>query len=240
MTWTGSSLAAALGDVSADQVWRVLRRHKISLRRRRSWGTRTDPEFSRKAVDVVGLYLHPPVHALVLAVDEKPRNQAPERAQGWLRFPSDAARTDFAKGRRRKRSSTLQAALEVATGLITAGHHGRRDFLDFMNTLVDGSDGGEVHVILHRLPASTPKEARWLRRRLNVHFYDVPIYGSWLTQVEIWFNILSGLAPAGAGLAGPRNLLDAIDAFVTVYDPDVTPFKWTKQAESPTTFSPLR
>ncbi len=227
-TWTGSSLAAALGDVSADQVWRVLRRHEISLRRRRSWGTRTDPEFSRKAVDVVGLYLHPPVHALVLAVDEKPRNQAPERAQGWLRFPSDVAVTSFAKGMRRKRSWTLQTALEVATGLITADRHGRRDFLDFMRPLLDGPDGGEVHVILHRLPASTPREARWLRQHLNVHFHDVQTYELWLNQIEIWFSILSGLSPAGASLACPRTLRDAIDAFVTVYDPDVTPFGWTK------------
>jgi hypothetical protein len=75
---------------------------------------------------VAGLYLHPPVYALVLAVDEEPRNQVPERALGWLRLPSDVVGTSFAKGMWRKRSSTLQAALEVATGLITDDHNERR------------------------------------------------------------------------------------------------------------------
>jgi transposase len=80
--WNGRLLAAALGDVSPDQVWRVLRAHRISLARRRSWCVSTDPEFAAKAADIVGLYLNPPEHAVVLCVDEKPHIQALERAQG--------------------------------------------------------------------------------------------------------------------------------------------------------------
>lgn len=80
--WSGSLLAQALGDVSDDQVWRVLRKHNICLQRRRSWCISTDPEFGPKAADVVGLYLNPPENALVLCVDEKPSIQALERAQG--------------------------------------------------------------------------------------------------------------------------------------------------------------
>jgi len=78
--WSGTLLAEALGDVSADEVWRVLRQHGISLQRRRSWCISTDPEFAAKAADVVGLYLHPPAKALILSVDEKPSIQALERA----------------------------------------------------------------------------------------------------------------------------------------------------------------
>src|SRR3954468_5432039 len=74
--WNGSLLAAALGDVSADHVWRVLRQHGIQLQRRRSWCIPTHPEFGPKAADVVGLYLSPPENALVLCVDEKPHIQA--------------------------------------------------------------------------------------------------------------------------------------------------------------------
>ena len=81
-TWTGSLLATHLGDVSADQVWRTLRRHGIHLQRRRSWCLSTDPEFAAKAADIVGLYLEPPENALVICVDEKPSIQALERAQG--------------------------------------------------------------------------------------------------------------------------------------------------------------
>ena len=85
--WNGRLLAEQLGDVSKDQVWRVLRHHRIQLARRKSWCVSTDPEFSRKAADVVGLYLNPPQHnAVVLCVDEKPHIQALERAQGWIRL----------------------------------------------------------------------------------------------------------------------------------------------------------
>ena len=82
--WNGPLLAEALGDVSADHVWRILRKHQIQLQRRRSWCISTDPEFGPKAADVVGLYLNPPENALVLSVDEKPHIQALERAQGFL------------------------------------------------------------------------------------------------------------------------------------------------------------
>ena len=72
IAWTGSLLAKALGDVSADHVWRVLRRHGIHLTRRHSWCISTDPEFASKAADIVALYLSPPENAVVLCVDEKP------------------------------------------------------------------------------------------------------------------------------------------------------------------------
>ena len=85
-------VATALGEVSPDEVWRVLRRHGIHLRRRRSWCISTDPEFAPKAADIVGLYLAPPANAVVISVDEKPHIQALERAQGYLRLPNGAAR----------------------------------------------------------------------------------------------------------------------------------------------------
>ena len=235
-TWTGTLLAAALNDVTEHQVWRVLRRHGISLRRRRSWCISTDPAFARKAADVVGLYLNPPANAVVLAVDEKPHIQALERAQGWLRLPSGAAVTGFAHGYKRHGTTTLFAALEVATGFITARHYWRRrrrDFLDFMNALVDLYDGWELHVILDNLNTHKPKEDRWLRRHPHVHFHYIPTYSSWLNQVEIWFSILSRRALAGASFTSPWQVRDAIDAFVTVYNPAATPFEWTKDVVHP-------
>ncbi len=236
-TWTGTLLAEALGDVSEHQVWRVLRRHGISLRRRRSWCISTDPEFVPKAADVVGLYLHPPENAVVLAVDEKPQIQALERAQGWLRLPSGAAVTGFAHGYKRHGTTTLFAALEIATGFITARHYWRRrrrDFLDFMNTLVDLYNGWELHVILDNLNTHKPKHDRWLRRHPNVHFHYIPTYSSWLNQVEIWFSILTRRALAGASFTSPRQVREAIDAFVKVYNPNATPFEWTKEVVHPT------
>ena len=94
--WNGPLLAKALGDVDAQFVWKVMRRHNIQLERRRSWCISTDPEFAAKAADIVGLYLHPPENALVLSIDEKPGIQALERAQGWLRLPNGKAVTGYA------------------------------------------------------------------------------------------------------------------------------------------------
>jgi transposase len=90
-TWNGRLVAQALGDVSTDQVWRVLRHHRIQLQRRRSWCLSTDPQFAEKAADIVALYLNPPENAVVVSVDEKPAIQALERAQGWLRLPNGKA-----------------------------------------------------------------------------------------------------------------------------------------------------
>src|SRR5436309_4642723 len=137
--WNGRLVAQALGDVSADAVWRVLRRHDIHLQRRRSWCISTDPEFAPKAADIVGLYLAPPENAVVLSVDEKPHIQALERAQGYLRLPSGEALRGFGHEYKRHGTSTLFAALNVATGQVQAGHYHRRrrrEFLDFMNDVV--------------------------------------------------------------------------------------------------------
>ena len=112
--WDGSLLARHLGDISKHQIWRVLRRHEISLARRRSWCISTDPGFAQKAADIVGLYLQPPENAVVFSVDEKPHIQALERAQGWLKLPNGKAVTGFSHAYKRHGTTTLFAALDVA------------------------------------------------------------------------------------------------------------------------------
>jgi len=124
--WNGPLLARHLGDISKHQIWRVLRAHGISLERRRSWCISTDPAFTQKAADIVALYLQPPEKAVVLAVDEKPHIQALERAQGWLRLPNGKALTGFSHAYKRHGTTTLFAALDLATGLVKAGHYRRR------------------------------------------------------------------------------------------------------------------
>lgn len=230
-TWTGPLLAQALGDVSAQQVWRVLARRGISLRRRRSWCVPADPEFARKAADIVGLYLNPPHNAVVLAVDEKPHIQALERAQGWLRLPDGKALTGFSHGDKRHGTTTLFAALEVATGQVTAGHYRRRrrrDFLDFMNQIVGLYEGLELHIILDNLNTHKPKRDRWLQRHPNVHFHYTPTYTSWLNQIEVWFSILSRRALQGASFTSPYEVREAIDRFIEAYNQNAAPFEWTK------------
>jgi len=135
--WTGPLLAKTLGDVDVQYVWRFLREHKIDLAARKSWCESNDPQFAAKAADVVGLYIDPPAKAIVLCVDEKPSIQALERAQGYLKLPNGRALTGQSHDYKRHGTTTLFAALEVATGRIITAHSKRRrrvEFLAFMDS----------------------------------------------------------------------------------------------------------
>jgi len=230
--WSGPLLAQALGDVSADYVWQVLRTWGIALQQSHSWCISTDPEFAAKAADVTGLYLDPPENAIVICVDEKPHIQALERAQGYLRLPNGRAITGFSHEYKRRGTTTLFAALEVATGLVSAGHYRRRrrrEFLDFMNELVRsyGPDT-QLHVILDNLNTHKPKRDRWVARHPNVHFHYTPTYASWLNQIEIWFSILTRQALKGRSFHSPRELRQAINDFIEAHNNDAAPFEWKK------------
>jgi transposase len=235
--WTARLIARDLGDVSVHHVWRVLRRHGIQLQRRHSWCVSTDPEFAPKAADIVGLYLAPPENAVVLGVDEKPAIQALEHAQGYLRLPNGRALTGFSHEYKRHGTTTLFAALEVATGLVQAGHYRRRrrrEFLDFMNDLVSRyPPDQEIHVILDNLSTHKPKHDRWLARHKNVHFHFTPTHASWLNQVEVWFSILARRALRNASFTSRDKLREAIDRFIHAYNEEATPFEWTKQVVHP-------
>ena len=218
-------------------MWRVLRRHKICLQRRRSWCISTDPEFASKAADIGGLYLSPPENALLLCVDEKPSIQALERAQGFLRLPDGKAVNGFSHCYKRHGTTTLFAALDVATGQVRTGHYRRRrrrEFLDFMNELVAAHPDREIYVVLDNLNTHKPKDDRWLQRHSQVHFHFTPTYSSWLNQVECWFSILSRQALRGASFTSAQQLREAIDRFVAVYNRKAAPFEWTKAVVHPT------
>lgn len=230
-TWTGRLLAQVRGDVSPRQVWRILARHGIFLRRRRSWCASTDPAFAPKAADIVALYLDPPETALVLAVDEKPSIQALERAQGWIRLPDGKALNGFSHCYTRHGTTTLFAALDVATGQVQTGHYRRRrrrEFLDFMNEVVAAHPDREIHVVLDNLNTHKPRQDRWLARHPRVHFHYTPTYASWLNQVECWFSILSRRALQGASFTSAQQLREAIDRFVAAYNQTAAPFEWRK------------
>ena len=228
-TWTGPLLAQALGDVSKHKIWRILRQLNISLTRRHSWCVSTDTEFVPKAAAIVGLYLNPPENAVVLSVDEKPAIQALERAQGWLRLPDGKTLTGFNHEYKRHGTTTLFAALEVATGLVKAGHYQhrkRREFLDFMNDTVAAYPDKEIYVVLDNLNTHKPKHDRWLQRHKNIHFFYTPTHSSWLNQVEIWFSILWRQALRGVSFTSPAQVRKAIDEFVAVHNETAAPFEW--------------
>jgi transposase len=230
--WTGGLIAAAVGDVHEQYVWRFLRAQKIDLAGRKSWCESDDPEFAAKAADVVGLYMAPPENAIVICVDEKPSIQALERAQGYLKLPNGRALSGHSHDYKRNGTSTLFAAFEVATGQVTVAHKKRRrrvEFLDFMNEIVAGQPTDTaIHVILDNLNTHKPKNDRWLKRHPNVHFHFTPTRASWLNQVEIWFSILEGKSLHGASFTSVKQLREHIDAFIESYNQNAKPFVWTK------------
>ncbi len=235
-TWTGKLVAKALGDVSAIQVWRVLRKHGIHLQRRRSWCVSTDPQFAQKAADIVGLYLDPPENAVVISVDEKPSIQVLERAQGWLRLPNRKAVRGHTHEYKRHGTTTLFAALEVHTGLVQVAHYRRkrrREFLDFMNRVVAQYPDTELHVVLDNFITHKPKHDRWLARHPLVHFYYTPTHASWLNQIEVWFSILTQAVLRHLSATNPRQVCEAIDRFTDARNEHPTPFEWTKSVVHP-------
>jgi len=229
--WTGPLLAKALADVDVQYVWRFLRDHKIDLAARKSWCESNDPEFASKAADVVGLYVDPPTKAIVLCIDEKPSIQALERAQGYLKLPNGRALTGQSHDYKRHGTTTLFAALEVATGKIIAAHSKRRrrvEFLGFMNSVVAVFPDRELHVIIDNLNTHKKNE-HWLKKHPKVRFHFTPTRASWLNQVEIWFSILQGQSLSGASFTTIQQLKEHIDAFIGGYNERAKPFVWTKK-----------
>jgi transposase len=229
--WTAPLLAAHLGDVSDQYIWRFLRKQRIDLTAHKSWCVSTDPDFVPKAAEIVGLYLDPPENAIVLSVDEKPSIQALERAQGYLKLPNGRALKGQTHEYKRHGTTTLFAALDVATGQVTASHYKRRrrvEFLDFMNQVVDAYAGREIHVVLDNLSTHKPKRDRWLACHPNVRFHYTPTHASWMNQVETWFSILSRQALHNSSFTSPNQVRRRIDDFIAAYNQSAKPFAWTK------------
>jgi transposase len=228
--WTGPLIAAELGDVHEQQVWRFLRDQRIDLDTTKSWCESDDAEFAAKAADVVGLYLAPPQDAIVLCIDEKPSIQALERAQGYLKLPNGRALSGRSHDYKRHGTTTLFAALDLATGKVAAAHKKRRrrvEFLAFMNDIVATYPGKDIHAVLDNLNTHKKNE-EWLDAHPNVRFHFTPTRASWLNQVEIWFSILAGKSLRGASFTSVPQLRQHIDDFIAAYNADAAPFVWTK------------
>jgi transposase len=229
--WDGPTLAAHL-NVSADAVWRVLRREGICLARHRNWCVSTDPQFATKAADIVGLYLNPPENAMVVSVDEKPSIQALERASGYVLTSSGKIVRGMKSTYKRHGTLNLFAALEVATGAIHTQLTKQKrpvEFLAFMDKVVaEFSEDRELHVILDNYCIHKKNDA-WLAAHSNVFFHFTPTSASWLNQVEIWFGIFSRKALRGASFCNTEQLRQAIENYITAYGPTAKPFIWCKR-----------
>src|SRR6202163_3058766 len=191
--WDGPAVAEKL-DASVHAVWRVLRREGIYLQRRRSWCVSTDKEFAPKAAEVVGLYLNPPLNAVVLSVDEKPSIQAIERASGYVETDSGKVVRGLKSTYKRHGTLNLFAALEVGTGQVKTKFtefKKREDFRGFLNgVLADQPQDAEIHVILDNYSTHERNATGWRNSRGGVQFHFTPTSASWLNQIEIVFSLL--------------------------------------------------
>lgn len=228
--WTAPRMAARVG-VSASTVLRVWQRTGLQPDRLERYVMSTDPAFETKAADIIGLYLAPPEHAVVLCVDEKTAIQALDRLDPVLPLsPGRAERHGFEYYRHGTLS--LYAALEVATGRVAGmptERHRSADFLCFMDRLViEYGPTQELHVILDNLSAHKTKDVKaWLAAHPNVQFHFTPTYSSWLNQVELWFAKIQRDLIARGIFTSVADLRKKLVQYITLHNKTAQPFEWT-------------
>src|SRR3954447_2689231 len=231
--WSVRRLAAATG-ISPTTVHRIWREHKLKPHQLRSFKFSKDPRLAEKVIDVVGLYLDPPEGALVLCVDKKTQIQALDRTQPTLPIkPGRAAR--MTHDYKRNGTTSLYAALEIATGEVTGAcypRHRHQEFLAFLNRLIRAYPRVALHVVLDNSSThSTPEIKRWLARHKRVHFHFTPTSASWMNMVEIWFSILTSQQVRRGVYHDVSELIAAIEYFIAGYNQRAQPFIWTKTAD---------
>ena len=230
--WDGPAVAERLG-ASVHAVWRILRREGIHLQRQRSWCVSTDKEFAVKAADVVGLYLNPPLNAVVLSVDEKPSMQAIERPSGYVETDSGTVVRALKSTYKRHGALNLFAALEVATGQVKTKItelKKRADFQSFLEGVIaEQSADKEIHVILDNYSTHKGNDDWLAKFEGRVQFHFTPTSASWLNQIEIVFSLLQRKALTGASFQSKDQLRDAIKAFIRRHNERAKPFRWRKR-----------
>jgi transposase len=230
--WDGPAVAEKLG-ASVHAVWRVLRREGIYLQRRRSWCVSTDKEFAPKAADVVGIYLNPPVNAVVLSVDEKPSIQAIERASGYVETDSGKVVRGLKSTYKRHGTLNLFAALEVGTGQVKVKfteNKKREDFRSFLDDVLAGQpQDKEIHVILDNYSPHKGNDDWLAKFEGRVQFHFTPTAASWLNQIEIVFSLLQRKTLNGASFKSKEQLREAIEAFIRRHNERAKPFRWRKR-----------
>jgi transposase len=231
--WSSRLLARELGIGNAT-VARVWQRWDLQPWRVETFKFSTDPELEAKVRDIVGLYLSPPEQAIVLCLDEKSQVQALDRTAPILPLrPGLAERHthDYV----RNGTTTLYAALEVATGKVTNscfGRHRHQEFLRFLKQVAKAYPRRELHIVLDNYGTHKhPTVKTWLANNPRIHLHFTPTSGSWLNLVEIFFGIITRQAIRRGTFTSVAALTTAIQTFIDGWNDRCEPFVWTKPAE---------
>ena len=228
--WTAALIAKQVG-ISVSSVQRIWRAHGLQPHRVRQFKLSTDPKFVDKLRDVVGLYVDPPAHAMVLSVDEKSQIQALDRTQPGLPMKKGRAGT-MTHDYKRHGTTTLFAALNVLDGTVIGRNmqrHRHQEFVRFLNAIETEVPAGKlVHVVLDNYAAHKhPKVRQWLDRHPRFTFHFVSTSCSWLNAVEGFFAKLSKRRLKRGVFRSIVDLQAAINRFVEETNQMPKPFTWT-------------
>jgi len=235
--WSTRGLAKATG-LSFSTIGRIWRAFGLQPHRTETFKLSTDPLFIDKVLDVVGMYLSPPDKALVLCVDEKSHIQALDRTQPLLPLgPGQVERhtPDYA----RNGTTSLFAALNVATGAIIGTCHARHrqqefvKFLDLIDARVPKEPDLTIHLVMDNYGThKTPKVRRWLQRHPDYHLHFIPTGSSWLNPVERFFAEITEKRIRRGAFRNVKELEQAIREYLEHHNQAPKPFVWTKTADA--------
>jgi len=228
--WSARLLAGQLG-ISFASVARIWREWNLQPWRSETFKFSTDPELDAKVRDVVGLYLNPPEKAVVLCIDEKTQVQALDRTSPILPMrpglPAKATHDYVRHG-----TTSLFAALDVATGKVTDAcydKHTNAEFLDFLKLVAKTYPRVKLHLVADNYATHKhPNVKAWLARNPRITMHFTPTSGSWLNMVEIFFGIITRQAIRRGTFTSVKDLKTAIGAFIDGWNDRCHPFIWTK------------
>jgi transposase len=228
--WTGRAMARRIG-ISLRSVQRIWRAHRLKPHLVRRFKLSSDPNFAEKVQDVVGLYVDPPQHALVLSVDEKSQIQALEQTQPGLPV-APGHRATQTHDYERHGTTTLFAALNILDGRIVgqcALRHRHQEFIRFLNRLERTTPRHlDLHLIVDNYaPHKHPKVRAWLERHARFRFHFTPTSASWLNAVEGFFAKLTRQRLRRGSFVGLVDLQAAIHRFIAEHNESAKPFVWT-------------
>jgi transposase len=232
--WSVRSMAKAQG-LSRMTVQRIWKQHRLQPHRLENFKFSKDPQFVEKLRDVVGLYLNPPEHALVLSVDEKSQIQALDRTQPLLPLrPGIPARQthDY----KRHGTTTLFAALNMLDGKVIGQcmpRHRGKEFVQFLKQIDAQTPSDlDLHLIADNYSThKSPQVKRWLAKHKRFHLHFVPTSSSWLNMVERWFGQITQKRIRRGTFKSVPQLINAITEYLENYNGDPKPFAWTKDAD---------
>ena len=233
--WSVRTMAEHTG-ISKSTVHRWFKMFGVQPHRQRHFKISNDPFFVEKVRDIVGLYMNPPDHAVVLCVDEKTQIQALERTQPLLPLGLgyvEGVTHDYI----RHGTTTLFAALDVATGKVLTEckqRHRHQEFLSFLKH-IEGNvpEFLDIHLIVDNYCTHKHvKVKEWLAVRPRFHVHYTPTYASWINQVERWFGLITQQAIRRGSFPNVKELISKINSFVEHYNAKTSPFAWVATAES--------